>query len=201
MAPVKYTFDTSFGDDIRDPHEEELNALRRKVDEAREEGYRNGHEAGHASAVNALEARIAQTLDNILVECDKLCAQKAELETTLESEAARLAHAIATRLAPALMDSHPLAEIETLVAECLDGCRREPRVVVRVHESLLDPLNARIDALKLAGGYTGQVVLIDDPALGPQDCRVEWPDGGAERDLPRLEQQIGDAVQRFVAKA
>ncbi len=201
VAPVKYTFDTRFGGDIRDPHEDAIEALHRKVDEARDEGYKNGHETGYASAINGLEARIAENLEAVLAACTELGAQKKQLVETLEAETARIAYSIATRFAPALMDAHPLTEIEALVTECLDGCRREPRVVIRVHESLLDAINDRLELLKLAGGFAGQIVLINDPDLGPHDCRVEWPDGGAERDMNRLEKQIGDAVQRFVAKA
>lgn len=201
MTPVKYTFDTRFGGDIRDPQEEAIEALQRQVIAARDEGYKNGYDTGYANAINGLEAKIAERLEAVLTACTALGAQRKQLEETLEAEVAQIAYSIATRFAPALMDAHPLAEIESLVAECLDGCRREPRVVIRVHSSLLDAINDRIESLKLAGGFAGQVVLIDDPDLGPHDCRVEWPDGGAERDMMQLEKQIGDAVQRFVAKS
>ncbi|GER07797.1 hypothetical protein JCM17843_21070 [Kordiimonadales bacterium JCM 17843] len=80
-----------------------------------------------------------------------MAKQTRQIEQSLEAQAAKLAHAIAMTLAPSLMRTHPLSEIEALVADCMDGCRREPRIVVRVHESLLDPIQSRLDALKLTG--------------------------------------------------
>ncbi|GER00651.1 flagellar assembly protein FliH [Iodidimonas gelatinilytica] len=200
MAPVKYNFDTSFGDSRADAVQEELDALRRQIGEAREEGRREGMATGRTEALGELEARIAQTLDRILASCAEMAKQTRQIEQSLEAQAAKLAHAIAMTLAPSLMRSHPLSEIEALVADCMDGCRREPRIVVRVHESLLDPIQSRLEALKLTGGFAGQVILLADPDLGVQDCRVEWPDGGAERDIKSLEKQIGEAVQKFLSR-
>ncbi|GER07798.1 hypothetical protein JCM17843_21080 [Kordiimonadales bacterium JCM 17843] len=56
MAPVKYNFDTSFGDSRADAVQEELDALRRQIGEAREEGRREGMAAGRTQALGELEA-------------------------------------------------------------------------------------------------------------------------------------------------
>jgi flagellar assembly protein FliH len=199
-VPIKYNFDTSFGDNRQDKVQEELDDLRRQIGEAREAGRREGHAAGRAEALRELEQTLVQTLNKLIASCADLARDRQELERQLEADAANLAHAIARTLSPALMKNHPLAEIEALVADCLDGARREPRLVVRVHESLADPLGQRLDALKISNHFAGQIILLDDPALGPLDCRVEWPDGGAERDQAALHKQIEAAVGRFMAK-
>ena len=131
--------------------------------------------------------------------CRQLFDARRTLEQAFEAETAVLAHTIASKLSPALMAAHPLTEIEALVRECLDACRREPRLVVRVSEALLDPLGERIERVKAGTSFTGEIVLLSDPGLGPQDCRVEWPDGGAERDMTALERTIGEVVERYVS--
>ncbi len=200
VTPVKkFAFETAFGDEAQAQEEARRAALERRIAEAREEGRKQGFAAGRRQALEEIEATIAATLARIEAGCRELFAERQVLEQAFETETAVLAHAIASRLAPALMAAHPLAEIETLVRECLDACRREPRLVVRVSEALLDPLGERIEHLKAGTSFTGEIVLLSDPGLGPHDCRVEWPDGGAERDMAALERAIGEAVERYVS--
>lgn len=199
VAPVKkFAFETAFGDEAQAQEEARRRALEQRIADAREAGRREGFASGRAQALEEIEAQIAATLERIAASCDRLFAERAALAQAFEAQTAVLAHAIAGKLAPILMAAHPLAEIEALVSECLDACRREPRLVVRVCEALLDPLGERIERLKAGSSFVGEIVLLSDPALGPNDCRVEWPDGGAERDMASLERAIADAVRRYV---
>ncbi len=200
VTPVKkFAFETAFGDAAQAQEEARRAALEKRIADAREEGRKQGFAAGRKQALEEIEASIAATLERVAAACRQLFAERQALEQAFEAETAVLAHAIASRLAPALMAAHPLAEIEALVRECLDACRREPRLVVRVSEALLDPLGERIERLKAGTSFTGEIVLLSDPGLGPHDCRVEWPDGGAERDMAALERAIGEAVERYVS--
>jgi len=197
VSPVKYTFDTPFGEEGRQRAEEH----RLRIEQAREEGRQQGIEEGREQVRGEMEAQIAALLERVLAACASLGEQRAELQAREDRRAARVAHLVASRLAPALMKRHPLAEIEALVAECLDGCRRESRIVVRTAEEAVEPLKARLEPLKAAGSFSGQIVLLGDPNIAAGDCRVEWADGGAERDSQALEARIDEAVDRFAGDA
>jgi len=194
VTPVKYTFDTPFGDEGRKRAEDH----RQQLDRAREEGRREGFEEGKAQACRELEARISQQMGQLLQACEALASETAALQKREERRAARIAHAIASRLAPALMAQRPLSEVEALVSDCLDGCRRESRIVVRVGDEMVEPLKERLEAIKARSSFTGQIVLLGEPEMIDGDCRVEWPDGGAERDISAVEARIAEAVERFV---
>ncbi len=43
------------------------------------------------------------------------------------------------------------------------------------------------------------MVLFADESLKPEDCRVEWADGGVERDVGRLWREVEQAVARFAS--
>jgi flagellar assembly protein FliH len=66
-------------------------------------------------------------------------------------------------------------------------------VVVRVPDAYYDALDAEIPALAKRSGFEGKVVLLSEPSLQPGDLRVEWADGGAEREVASLAAEI-DAV-------
>ena len=49
-------------------------------------------------------------------------------------------------------------------------------------------------------GYAGRLVLLPDPELGPDDCRIEWADGGVVRDRASIEGRINEAVNRYLGR-
>ncbi len=83
-----------------------------------------------------------------------------------------------------------------MLARFLETMHAEPRVVVRLHDSLLDPLRERLEPVTAAAGYDGRIVLLADPGLAVGDCRVEWADGGIERDSERLWREVEAALAR-----
>jgi flagellar assembly protein FliH len=116
----------------------------------------------------------------------------------IEREAAGLAAAVLARFAPSLARRTALDDIAALVSRTLVEATEEPRLVLRVPDALFEPVRARIAPLAEHSGYAGKLVILADDALGPADARIEWADGGAERDMARLARDIDAAVQRLI---
>ena len=199
----KFLFDTAFDEPeapAADPTAPEadagltnadLEALRADVFEAgRQEGLREAHAS--------IEATASALLERIETQVQTLIDDRRQIETALSGQAAALAHAIAAKLAPALMEKQPLAEIENLTTECLREVHGEPRLVVRLHENLVPALKERVDALSAAAGYEGSVMLLGDDQMGPMDCKVEWANGGAEYRFDALTESAEAAVKRYL---
>lgn len=200
MAPVKFQFSTAFGTEAEQQRMARERKRREELEAARSEGFVAGLEQGRTEMRQALEAQIAASLDRFCVAAKELFKQEEGLRHILERDAALLAHAFASRLAPALMERFPMSEVEALLRQCMEGARREARLVARVAPHLVEPLSERLDALKLESGFLGEVVMIGDESLSPQDCRIEWPDGGAERDIGRLQRVIEDVLARYLSR-
>lgn len=162
--------------------------------------FAEGREAGRREAEASREQALAHSLSHMAAELQTLFDQIGDLRARTERDAARIAVAVARKLSQALIAREPLAEIEALIAECLRSQQQEPRLVVRVAASLLDPLRARLDALAAQSGFAGRVILIDDPTLALGDCRIEWPDGGAERRLAEIDAAVSTALDRYLAR-
>lgn len=199
MSPVKFQFNSSFGEEEKRAEEEQIAKLQARIDQARQEGRTAGLEEGRKRTLEEIEAQTARSLDQIAAQAKQLFQQHHDLQSELQSEAAELAYGIASKLAPALIERTPMAEIEALVSECMETCQKEPRLVVRVADDLADSLAGKVEHMKLANGFTGDVIILGDPTLSGTDCRVEWPDGGAERSVNQVHEVVGDAVQRYLA--
>jgi flagellar assembly protein FliH len=191
----KFLFDVSF--DVPEPEPGDPAAEprygRNELEAARNEAYADGESAGRAAAVAATETRIAGTLDLLGSSVGALIADRASMLRGIETQALELLRAVLQKAVPALCRKDPLAEIEALVAASLEEVHGEPRLVLRVNDALFDAVQARLAAMIQAGAFAGKTILLADAALAEGDARVEWADGGAERDTRRLATEI-DAI-------
>lgn len=166
---------------------------------AREAAWAEGHAAGDAAARAETDRLAAEALDVI---AGRLSAIDGALAESMEN-AARLGIetgvSVARRVVPAILRRHPTIEIETLFRTCLNDLQEEPRVVLRVADPLLDVLQGGMQRIASRAGFGGKVIVIGDENLDLGDCRIEWSDGGAERDNARLWQAVDAVVQRHLA--
>lgn len=169
--------------------EEELASARAEAQAAgREQGLQEASQSKERYAADALSA-IAQRLESLL-----------QTEDGRDQERVRSALdvglAIVRKLFPKLAFAQALPEIEGLIADCLARLHEEPRIVIRVADSILDPLRQHIDALTQRCGFEGKVVLIAEDQMEPGAVRVEWADGGAERDVSQTWRDIEKLIER-----
>lgn len=206
MSNQKFLFDQSFDEpgqtwSERRRQKQEETFTRADVEAARLEGFDEGRATGHAEAGGDIEAAAATALGLISSALQDCRDDLDGMARRQSREAAQIALAIGRRLARRLMARFPDSEIEGLVMECLAELREEPRIVVRTCEEVAQRIRDRIDHMAAGAGFGGRVVLMPDDHMGAQDCRVEWADGGAARDIKAVEAAISAAVDRFLEAA
>lgn len=196
--PVKYTFDQAFDGGEKSRHDIEISRLEDEKVQVQSTSHAQGIEEGRQKTLTEIEAATNECLSQIAQAAHALFSQQSQLESSLKQQMVQLAYTIASKLSPALLRTKPLAEVEALIEDCMITAHREPRLVVRVAESLADAVNERIEDLKASTNFPGDIVLLGEAGFGQQDCRVEWPDGGTERRHTDTHKEIENAVQRFV---
>ncbi len=173
------------------------------LEAARADGHAQGHATGLAEGRQAAAAEADQALtaatDRLATGLEALTAGEARTRETRDREALELCVGLLRRLFPALARRHGLGEIEKVFQDALERLRDEPRVVVRCADRHLDGLKERVDGMAARLGFEGRVVLLADETMQPGDARVEWADGGVERDTARLWQDVERAVERALA--
>lgn len=172
--------------------------LQGACDVARRHGEDAGAARGRADAVAAFDKQVAGALTTIAQQTAAI-AKAVAAEAAAAGRSVDLALAIVKKLHPALVERQGLAEIEAILGQCLESLKQEPRLVAYVHTARLDALQERLGQLSTASGFDGRVVLIGDDEMGQSDCRVEWADGGVEREAGRIWRTIEEALTRYVA--
>jgi flagellar assembly protein FliH len=199
-APAKFLFNVDFGPGPK-PEERTVPAALHEaaVAEAEARGYRNGVSAAEAQARTEAERRVAAAFERIAAAVETLGRGLSAIENRLEAEAVDVALAVARKLAPALIAREPFAEISALVTECFGELVNAPHVVVRINEGLYAAARERLDEIAHARGFEGRLVVLGEPDVALGDCRIEWADGGINRDRAATERSIAEAVERYVA--
>jgi len=161
------------------------------------------HAAGYAHAQSdaGVEAgrRMADALERIAAGLTVANDALGAIETRLECEAVEVAVAVARKLAPSLIAREPFAEIAALASDCFRQLIAAPHIAVRVNDALYATAKEKLDDIVRARNFAGRLVVMAEPDIAVGDCRIEWADGGINRDSTAADAAIGEAVTGYVS--
>jgi len=196
-STAKYLFEEDFSAGEK-PTISLVEAERRRAD-AESQAFRKGFAAGEIKAQGDAAQRAAQALQVMSDGLDRLFKALGGIEMRLETEAVDVALAVGGKLCPALIAREPFAEISALATECFRHLVKTPHVVVRVGPAIYDIAKEKLEEIAHARGFEGRLVVMSEEGLAPGDCRIEWADGGVNRDEAATLAVIDEAVARYVA--
>ncbi|WP_420348851.1 FliH/SctL family protein [Pelagibius sp.] len=163
---------------------------------AKQASFAEGKAIGEAEAERGIAQRTAEQLAQLSAKFEALSTEMNEKVDTTHRETLTAAMAVVRKLFPRLSESQAQTEIQAVVEDCLERLRDEPRLVVRAADQDLDALKLHLDGCVKRSGFNGALVFLADDRLSPGDIRVEWADGGAERDLAALWREIDAIIER-----
>jgi flagellar assembly protein FliH len=168
---------------------------------ARDEGYADGLNAGQRQAEATTERLIAVALNSINGQLTQLTAAQAAATELAAAEAMQVAVSIVRKLAPTLAKRGGFAEIETLLADCLSRLEGESKITVRVAPELSEQIEVKINELIAKSAFEGKSIVLGDSSIPSGDCKVEWMNGGAERNAERLWSDIESLLADYLGEA
>ncbi len=197
----KFLFDVSFDENAvkavaAPPPEPEETFTRAELEAARQAAHAEGHGAGLAEAVREATLRAAAALETLAKGIATLIAAQDSAVAETERQAIAALRVIVAKTVPAFAAKNALTEIEAFATKCLAEAIDEPRVVLRVGNDVYEPIRGQLDAMTASSGYAGRIVLLTDDALAASDARVEWADGGAERNVAAQLDEMDAAMAR-----
>ncbi len=192
-GPRKFTFDQRFDAPGRG-EKVQPRAKQFYTPEDVEEAYQRGRGSLEANAAQAQAMALGRVAEAAMTAISQLDAMAAEAR----ADALAVALTAARRIADVALDRFPLDVVEHTVRQCLAQAAHEARVVIRVDAGIADMLKTRIAEISEEIGFAGRIVVTPDPRTAAADCRLEWTDGGVERDAAAIAQRIDSALERFI---
>lgn len=166
----------------------------------RDAAYQKGLTDGEQRARQSIEQAVA----NVVTQATAQLSLLVEAELTREKTACEAA--LTTTLAtikkawPQIIQKLGQGLVEDTIRQSLELNPQEARIVVRVHDSMLDAVVNRLPQIKDGEAFAGKVIVLADEAVAAGDCKVEWADGGLERLSRTLSQQLDDAMERVLSR-
>ncbi len=170
-----------------------------KLAEAETAAHNRGYAQAQTDAEIEVSRRIAGTLERIAFSLGEATSALSAIEARLECEAVEVAVAVARKLAPALIEREPFTEISALASNCLRELIASPHIAVRVNDSLYAAAREKLDEITRAHGFEGRLVVLSEPEVGLGDCRIEWADGGVNRNIAAADAAIAESVARYIS--
>ena len=200
-APAKFMFNADFAASAVNPADRPITPAEHaaKLAEAEAEAFRKGFAAAEAEASAEARRRNTAALEHIAATTEALAKTLDAVEARLEAEAVEVAVAVGRKLATELITREPMTEIAGLATECFKQLVTTPHVVIRVNDSLHEFARDRINEIAQHRGFEGRLVVLAEPEIAPGDCRIEWADGGLNRDKAATDNVIAELVNRYLA--
>jgi flagellar assembly protein FliH len=197
-AKAKYLFDVDFSGGADARHAIAFAEHKAKLAEAEAAAYRKGQADAEARALADASRVTVAALERVADVFIRLDSALRDIQAELEAEAVEVAVAVGRKLAAALIAREPFAEIAALATGCFRQLVAAPHVVIRVNDVLYATVRDQLDEILRAGGFAGRLVVLAEPDIAPGDCRIEWADGGVNRNRAAAETAIAEAVSRYI---
>lgn len=197
-APVtrKFMFERSFDGSAahRAPERKPVTLKPDQYDALKQEAYDQGFAMGKKAGIDEQTSQLMALLNAIGVKIDHMAGTMQAIQNNNDAYVRRLAVAMLTKFVPDLTARHGLQEVEAMVAKVVTEMAHEPRLVVRIHESQFDAVDKKIASITEQKAYSGKIVVLADADVAPGDCRIEWADGGIERNAQALQTMLEETV-------
>ncbi|HLU92248.1 MAG TPA: FliH/SctL family protein [Pedomonas sp.] len=199
MKVVPFTFDAAFDGGASEAAAQAEARFQAELTAARAAAHAQGFEEGYTQAKQELEAATLACLQQLAAQIGGVAAEVARVKQELTAEAAALVVPMAEAMAGMELQQRPHDILDRFAQQIFEEHATEPRLVIRVHDALLDTVKARIEALADTYGFQGRLIFLAEATLAPGDCLIEWPDGGIEvRQQQRL-MEVREKAEAFIA--
>ena len=223
MKPIrKFQFDADFDEEAEALREEEERRAREdeeaarlaeqeaalppppsfdedQMRQARQEAFEKGLEQGREEMRGAIENTANLVLDHIAIRLEGMAAEQEKQFHAAQELAVRTSAAIMKKCWPQIVQQLGLDSVERTIRQAMEYNADEMRIVVRVHDTMLDAIVQRLDRIKEQQAFAGKVIVLSDDSVIAGDCKVEWADGGMERLSRVMSSQMDRAIERILA--
>jgi flagellar assembly protein FliH len=171
-----------------------------EVEIARQQGYEAGKEEGLAATMEILTKQINETLFKI----DEKLLAAFQTQDSFNQDLSRAAHSLAIgvckKMMPAMAEKYSFDEVERAIEQVFSKAIEKPRITLSVHVNLVEAVEERLTELAKEKGFEGRVFVKADEAMEASDCRVDWVNGGSERNTKKLWANITSILDRNIGE-
>ncbi len=190
--------DTSLDAPIEEEEEEIVPTFSEEdIAAARQQGFNDGKIEGSQEAQDSIENEISQALETIGQKLTEIFKIQDLVNEALSKDAVALSLAVGRKLFPKLNEEHGLGEITSMMESVLGQMIQEPKITIYGNDKYSEHLSERIEIFLSSRGFEGEVNILGDESIDSGDCRIEWSNGEAVRDMSALLDDMTDTIEQY----
>lgn len=170
-----------------------------ELSQARQESFQSGYDQGVADTKKSIEKQTAELIERMIGKMRQLIDEEEKRIHTAHELALRMSVASLKKVWPHFMQTLGQETVEETIRQALDMNGQETRIVVRVHDTILDAVVKALPHLQEQQAFSGKIIVLADESVMAGDCKVEWADGGLERLSRTLSQQLDHVLDHLLA--
>lgn len=196
--PVKFTFTSAFDGGLGDKRREEIAQMRADHQKALAKAKEEAFEAGRQAAKQEIEAAALTLFQQFQPALQDLLDNRQALEERLKQEKVALVETLFKKMAPSLSEHRSHREVEALIEEAFNGVTAQTSMIIEVHPELRSYVLDKVKSHQPRTDFKGNIEVIPRDDMHIQDCVIRWSDGGLEKSHEEIENQIAQALTKFI---
>lgn len=180
--------------------EDLVEARKTAAEQARQEARQEAEKEFEQAVEHRQNAALEVIGDRLKTMMEELHDQRIGHQRRAVTTGIQAAIALFKQIAPDIAADNADARIEEMVYDVLQEQIERPRMTIYLAPGMADALSDKIKARANEAGYDGQLQInsADDLAMG--DVRIDWGDGGIERDEADYHDELVAILQSALAR-
>ncbi len=157
-----------------------------EMDDAVRKAEETGYERGFRQAESEAEQRQEALMNEMNGKLSMMLADMATENSERENEAVQMALALVKKLLPSLEVQQAEAEVQKFLADNFSNFRREAHLSFAFNPQTVGAAAKIIAKLAEKNDFEGKISVHKDENLAAGDCRIEWENGGVEKNSRKM---------------
>ena len=171
-----------------------------EVETARQQGYEAGKKEGLEATTEILTKKINETL----IKIDEKLVAAFQKQDSLNLELSRAAHSLAInvckKMLPSMAEKNSFGEVEKVIEEVFAKAIEAAQITITVHVDMVEAVEVRLTELAEEREFKGRIQVKADNTIAASDCKIDWTDGGTERNSSKLWASITSILNRNIGE-
>lgn len=167
-----------------------------ELDSAVKSAEEKGYEKGFSSATTELQKAAAMALEEINNRLVALLSGEAENRREAEASALKFAVELVRKLLPNLEVGVAKQEVEAFLSDNFSKFRGEKNLSFSFHPDMAAEIAPQLSKLAEKNDFEGKISVHKDINMGLSDCRVEWRNGGVERNTEEVLEKVENILNQ-----
>lgn len=166
-----------------------------ELEKAQRIAEQTGYEKGYKAKDCEVEQEVSRSLESINIKLLDIITSREQQQIELEKSFMQLNLEVINKLIPGLNQEMAVEILNRFLADNFPNFKNEAKLSFYLHPEVVGKVQEQIAHLAHIHDFEGKISLHKGENLGIADCKVEWENGGVERNSHKILEKIDNLLE------